>query len=67
MPGKVANRGGCQYSDYQCGDGPKTGSAKVKKLDKHRLRFTFAANAKGNGLVFFDRAPAKGFVEHKLK
>lgn len=93
VPGKVATRSGCQYSDYfvadgevaQCGEGPKTGSAKIKKLDKHRLRFTFAAkaigspsrygiafveegsNAKGNGLVFFDRAPDKGFVEHKLK
>jgi hypothetical protein len=91
--GKVATRPGCQYSDYfvidgevdQCGDGPKTGSAKVKKLDKHTLQFSFGAkaignpsrygiafveegsNAKGNGLVFFDRAPNAGFVEHKLK
>jgi hypothetical protein len=91
--GKVATRPGCQYSDYfvidgevdQCGDGPKTGSAKVKKLDEHTLQFSFAAkaignpgrygiafveegsNAKGNGLVFFDRAPNAGFVEHKLK
>src|SRR5436189_3901971 len=41
VPGKVSSRGGCQYSDYfasgnevdECGDGPKTGSAKIKKLD----------------------------------
>jgi hypothetical protein len=93
VPGKVSTRGGCQYSDYfvidgevdECGDGPKTGSATVKKLDKHTLRFSFAAkaigspsrygiafveegsNAQGNGLIFFDRAPNKGFLTHKLR
>src|SRR5437764_9438821 len=40
VPGKVSSRPGCQYSDYfaidgevdQCGDGPKTGNATVKRL-----------------------------------
>jgi hypothetical protein len=90
VPGKVANRAGCKYSDYfvvpgevdQCGDGPKTGDAQVTKLDAHTMEFRFAPAAIGNparygiafveegsnakGLVFFDRAPDKGFLKHKL-
>jgi hypothetical protein len=91
VPGKVATRGGCQYSDYfvagnevdECGDGPKTGSATIKKLDDHRMRFTFDAAAIGSPsrygiafvnegsahgkLIFYDRAPDKGFLKHQLK
>ena len=82
---------GCQSSDYfaidgevdQCGDGPKTGDAKVKKLDAHTLQFSFMPQAIGNPtrygitfvsegsiggkLAFFDRAPNKGFLEHRLR
>jgi hypothetical protein len=85
VPGKVASRPGCQYSDYfvaggevdQCGDGPKTGGATIKKVNSHTLKFTFALDAIGNPprfgiafvtegtakgkLVLFDRAPDKGF------
>src|SRR4051812_3077654 len=51
VPGKVAQRPGCQYSDYfvadgevqECGEGPKTGDATITKLDSHRLRFSFDA------------------------
>ena len=91
VPGKVSSRGGCQYSDYfasgnevdECGDGPKTGSAKIKRLDDHRARVTFDASAIGNPsrygiafvnegaangkLIFYDRAPDKGFLKHQLK
>jgi hypothetical protein len=91
VPGKVATRPGCNYSDYfvidgevdQCGDGPKTGDATVKKLNKHTLQFSFSPQAigspsqygiafveegsNGNGLIFYDRAPNKGFFKHKLK
>jgi hypothetical protein len=93
VPGKVANRGGCNFSDYfvipgevdECGDGPKTGSASVKKVSAHTMRFSFApsaigsparygiafveegSNSQGNGLVFFDRAPNKGFLRHTIK
>ena len=91
VPGKVASRPGCRYSDYfaiagevdECGDGPKTGNATVKKLDDHRARVTFDAAAIGNPsrygiafvnegsasgkLTFYDRAPDKGFLEHQLK
>jgi hypothetical protein len=93
VPGKVASRAGCNYSDYfvldgevdECGDGPKTGDATVTKLGSHTLVFQFSpaaigspakygiafveegSNAKGNGLVFFDRAPDKGFARHKLQ
>ena len=91
VPGNVAQRPGCQYSDYfvtgsevdECGEGPKTGDATIKKLDSHRLRFSFDAAAIGNPnkygiafvnegsrhgkLIFFDRAPNKGFLKHQLK
>jgi hypothetical protein len=90
VPGKVASRAGCNYSDYfvidsevdECGDGPKTGDAKITKLDAHTLQLVFAPAAIGSpakygiafveegsnakGLVFFDRAPDKGFFQHKL-
>jgi hypothetical protein len=91
VPGKVSDRGGCQYSDYfvaggevdECGDGPKTGDAKIGKVDAHTLKFVFKAKAigkpkrygiafveegeRGNHLVFYDRAPNKGFLKHKLR
>lgn len=93
VPGKVSNRDGCQYSDYfavdgevaECGEGPKTGDAKVTKVDAHTLKYVFRAkaigkpkryglafveegsNKRGNGLVFYDRAPNKGFLKHKLR
>lgn len=55
VPGKVAHRLGCQYSDYfvnfggvfECGDGPKTGAARVSKVDAHTLRFVFRKGAIG--------------------
>jgi hypothetical protein len=91
VPGKVANRAGCNFSDYfvipgevdECGDGPKTGTASVKQLNAHTMRFRFAPSAIGSpskygiafveegsnskGLVFFDRAPNKGFLSHTIK
>jgi len=91
VPGTVAQRGGCKYSDYfvidgevdECGDGPKTGNATVKKLDDHRMRVSFDPAAIGNPsrygiafveegsangkLIFYDRAPDKGFFKHQLK
>ena len=67
----------------ECGDGPKTGSATIKKLDAHRVRVSFDPAAIGSPnrygiafvnegsahgkLIFFDRAPDKGFVKHQLK
>ena len=89
MPGKVAKRNGCQYSDYfvadgevaECGEGPTTGKATIKKTGTHTLKFTFSAKALGSPskfgsafvvegfagkLIIFDRAPNKGFVRHSL-
>ena len=89
VPGKVANRNGCQYSDYfvsdgavqECGEGPDTGKATIKKTDAHTLKFTFSAKALGSPskfgsafvvegfagkLIVYDRAPNSGFVRHKL-
>ena len=91
VPGKVSNRLGCQYSDYfvadgqvqQCGEGPKTGKATIRKLNAYTLQFEFKPAAihspatfgiamveEGSGprgLVFFDRAPNVGFIKHKLR
>ena len=58
MPGKVANRPGCDFSDYlvdpnalgeveECGEGPTTGSAQVEKVNDHTLRYTFTKGAIG--------------------
>ena len=89
VPGKVAGRAGCQYSDYfvadgevqECGEGPTTGKATIKKADAHSLTFTFPAKALGSPskfgsafvvegfagkLIIYDRAPNKGFVQHGL-
>jgi hypothetical protein len=49
VPGKVSTRQGCQYSDYfvadgevqQCGEGPKTGKATIRKLSAYTLQFEF--------------------------
>ena len=91
VPGKVATRKGCQYSDYfvadgevqQCGEGPKTGRATIRKLNQYTLQFEFTPAAIRNpatfgiavveegssprGLTFFDRAPNVGFIPHKLR
>lgn len=89
VPGKVASRNGCQYSDYfvadgevqECGEGPTTGKATIKKTGPHTLQFTFSAKALGNPskfgsafvvegfagkLIIYDRAPNSGFVRHTL-
>ncbi len=91
VPGKIATRKGCQYSDYfvadgevqQCGEGPTTGKAQIKKLNSHTLQFEFKASAIKNpakfgvafveegfsrrGPVFYDRGPNTGFVKHRLR
>jgi hypothetical protein len=89
VPGKVAKRPGCQYSDYfvadgevaECGEGPATGKATIKKTSAHTLKFTFSAKALGSPsefgsafvvqgfagkLIIYDRAPNSGFVRHTL-
>jgi hypothetical protein len=72
VPGKVAQRAGCQFSDYfviagevdQCGDGPKVGPATVKRVDAHTLQFTFAAktirNPKQYGIAFVTEGSTGG-------
>ncbi len=92
VPGKVSDRPGCKYSDYfvverevdECGDGPKSGNATVKKVNAHTVRFTFKRKAIGRPkrygiafvmegsdekgrLQFYDRAPDKGWLKHKLR
>jgi hypothetical protein len=72
VPGKVARRPGCQFSDYfvianevdQCGDGPKVGGATVKRVDAHTLQFTFAAktirNPQQYGIAFVTEGTTGG-------
>ena len=90
VPGKVAKRPGCQYSDYfvlagevdECGEGPKTGNATSVKVSRRKIRVSFDPSSIGNPtkygiafvtegsvngrLVFFDRAPNHGFLQHQL-
>jgi len=56
VPGKVASRPGCNYSDYlvadgevqECGEGPVTGSATITKVSDHVDKFVFSPSSIGS-------------------
>ena len=74
VPGKVAHRQGCNYSDYsvlageidECGEGPKVGDATEAKVSRRKIRITFDPSAIGDPSKYGIAFVTEGSVNGKL-
>ncbi len=74
VPGKVANRFGCNYSDYfvangkvqECGEGPETGDATSTKVSRRKIKITFNASAIGSPNQYGMAFVTEGSVNNHL-